>query len=57
MYTKYLSESKEVDVKYFDFAKAFDKVDQRIQLHKLKDFGVRGKMAYHKVQFLDLCCS
>lgn len=57
MYTKYLAESKEVDVKYFDFAKAFDKVDQRIQLHKLKDFGVRGKMAYHKVQFLDLCCS
>ena len=32
-----------VDVVYLDFAKAFDKVDHNILLHKLKSHGINGK--------------
>ena len=39
-----LSEGSEcVDMVYLDFAKAFDKVDHGILLHKLRDFGISGK--------------
>ena len=30
---------------YFDFTKAFDKVDHGVLLHKLKRVGITGKMA------------
>ena len=33
-----------VDMVYLDFAKAFDKVDHGILLHKLKDFGITSKL-------------
>ena len=33
-----------VDMVYLDFAKAFDKVDHGILLHKVKDFGITGKL-------------
>ena len=40
-----LSEGSEcVDMVYLDFAKAFDKVDHGILLHKLRDFGISGKL-------------
>ena len=40
-----LSEGSEcVDMVCLDFAKAFDKVDHGISLHKLRDFGISGKL-------------
>ena len=33
-----------VDMVYLDFAKAFDKVDHGILLHKVKDLGITGKL-------------
>ena len=33
-----------VDVVYLDFAKAFDKVDHKILMKKLKQFGINGKL-------------
>ena len=33
-----------VDVIYLDFAKAFDKVDHGVLLHKLKERGISGKL-------------
>ena len=41
---KDLIESREVDVIYLDFAKAFDKVDHGILLHKINDIGIKGKL-------------
>jgi hypothetical protein len=38
-----LEQGFNVDVIYFDFAKAFDKVDHNILLHKLKNLGINGK--------------
>ena len=39
-----LEGKKNIDVVYLDFAKAFDKVDHRILLKKLHQFGIRGKL-------------
>ena len=39
-----LEKGLNVDSVYLDFAKAFDKVDHKILLHKLSVLGVRGKM-------------
>ena len=33
-----------VDVAYFDYAKAFDKVSHRLLLLKLKEYGIDGKL-------------
>ena len=41
-----------VDVIYLDFAKAFDKVDHIITLHKLKDLGIQGKLGLWIHNFL-----
>ncbi|KAK3888733.1 hypothetical protein Pcinc_007208 [Petrolisthes cinctipes] len=39
-----LENKKNIDAIYLDFAKAFDKVDHGILLHKLRDFGISGKL-------------
>lgn len=39
-----LAERKNVDVVFLDFAKAFDKVDHGILLHKVKALGITGKI-------------
>ena len=39
-----LSSAKHADVIYLDFAKAFDKVDQGVLLHKLRSYGIGGKV-------------
>ena len=39
-----LAEGKNVDVVFLDFAKAFDKVDHGILLHKIKSLGITGKL-------------
>ena len=41
---KAMEEGASVDAIYLDFAKAFDKVDHGLLLHKLKRAGVKGKM-------------
>ena len=50
--TALLDEGKGVDVVYLDFAKAFDKVDLGIVLHKLHSLGVRGKLGAWLASFL-----
>ena len=39
-----MNKGLEVDVAYIDYAKAFDKVDIKILLGKLRKYGVRGKL-------------
>ena len=41
---KEISEGKDVDSVYLDFAKAFDKVDHGILLHKSKSHGISGNL-------------
>ena len=45
-------ESKRLDVVYLDFAKAFDKCDHEVIAHKLRDFGIGGKVGICIHQFL-----
>ena len=45
-------EGSDHDVNYLDFAKAFDKVDHEILVHKLKQCGVRGRLLSWIKQFL-----
>ena len=47
-----IEEGKNVDVVYTDFAKAFDKCDHGIIAHKLKDFGITGKVGRWIYSFL-----
>ena len=42
-----------MDVVYLDFAKAFDKVDHNILLHKLKSLGINGKTLRWIQSFLE----
>lgn len=49
---KCLNSGDEVDVIYLDYAKAFDKVDHKILLAKLKCYGIRGKMFKWIEEFL-----
>lgn len=39
-----ISNGKDVDEIYLDFAKAFDKIDHSIILHKLRALGIRGNL-------------
>ena len=39
-----MEEGKNFDAIYLDFAKAFDKVDHGIFIHKLRDIGISGKL-------------
>ena len=39
-----LNSSVSIDMIYLDFAKAFDKVDHNILLHKVKALGIQGKL-------------
>lgn len=41
---KGIQEGNNTDVIYLDFAKAFDKVDHGVLLHKLRDLGVTGSL-------------
>ena len=47
-----LEEGKNVDAIYIDFAKAFDKADHGMLLHKIKSQGVKGKMGRWIKNFL-----
>ena len=49
---KAMEEGANVDAIYLDFAKAFDKVDHGLLLHKLKGVGVKGKMGRWIQEFL-----
>ena len=41
-----------VDMVYLDFAKAFDKVDHGVLLHKIKMLGITGKLGVWVYHFL-----
>ena len=43
-WTRMVDEGKSVDVAYFDYSKAFDKVSHRLLKLKLKGYGIRGKL-------------
>ena len=43
-WTQILDEGKSVDVTYFSYAKAFDKVSHRLLLIKLRAYGIDGKL-------------
>ena len=47
-----LEHQKKVDVVYLDFAKAFDKVDHGILLHKIRQMGITGKLGIWLHSFL-----
>ena len=50
--TRLLEAGKAVDVIYLDFAKAFDKVDIGITLHKLESLGIKGSLGRWLQSFL-----
>ena len=47
-----LETGQNVDVIYLDFAKAFDKVDHGVLLHKLNSLGIKGKLGKWIYSFL-----
>ena len=47
-----VSEGDEVDVIYLDYQKAFDKVDHKVLVSKLRKYGVSGKMLVWISNFL-----
>ena len=47
-----LEHNRSADVIYLDFAKAFDKVDHGILMHKMKSFGITGQIAIWIHNFL-----
>lgn len=47
-----LARGKNVDVIYLDFAKAFDKVDHGLLLHKMKQLGIMGHLGEWMHSFL-----
>ena len=42
--TQLLEKGENVDVRYLDFAKAFDKVDFQVILKEIKQLGISGKL-------------
>ena len=50
--TTELEKGNGVDIIYLDFAKAFDKLDHGITLHKLKSLGIRGQLGQWIFTFL-----
>ena len=48
-----MEDGKGVDAVYTDFAKAFDKCETGVLLHRLKECGIRGKMGHWLAAFLD----
>ena len=48
-----LEEGHGVDIIYTDFSKAFDKVETGVLLHKLRDCGIKGRVACWIAAFLD----
>ena len=42
-----------MDAVYTNFAKAFDKCETGVLLHRLKDCGIRGRMGHWLAAFLD----
>ena len=48
-----MEEGKGVDAVYTDFAKAFDKCETGVLLHRLKECGIRGKTGHWIAAFLD----
>ena len=49
---KCLNSGDEVDTIYLDYAKAFDKVDQKVLLAKLTRLGIKGKVHHWIEEFL-----
>ena len=47
-----ISEGKRIDTVYLDFAKAFDKVDHKILLQKVRNHGIGGKIGRWIEEFL-----
>ena len=43
-WTKMVDDGNSVDIAYFDYSKAFDKVSHRLLKLKLKAYGIRGKL-------------
>ena len=52
-WTELVDSGKNVDVAYFDYAKAFDKVSHRLLLVKLKAYGIDGKLLAWLSAYLD----
>ena len=42
--TRNLDDGKQIDVRIMEFSKAFDKVSHNFLTHKLKHYGIRGKV-------------
>jgi ribonuclease P/MRP protein subunit RPP40 len=51
-WTKLLHLGRPLDVVYFDFAKAFDRVPRKLLLFKLQHIGIRGSLFYWLDAFL-----
>jgi hypothetical protein len=49
--TRNLDDGKQTDVLIMDFSKAFDKVSHNLLIHKLKHYGIRGKVTELKVSY------
>ena len=52
-WTEMVDNNKSVDVAYFDYAKAFDKVSHRLLLIKLRAYGIDGKLLAWLAAYLE----
>ena len=52
-WTDSVDNGKSVDIAYFDYAKAFDKVSHRLLLMKLQAYGIEGKLLAWLAAWLD----